>query len=76
MQSDRRPWVAGMDLGPTLFWGGLSPEEHKQASQLLAEKRKLEAEVKSLESGQLAFAGKFRQPDEIHLLTGVILNNR
>ena len=66
--SDRRPWIAGMDLGPTFVLGGLSPEETQQASVLLDRKRKLEGQIKSLETGQLAFAGKFRTPDEIHLL--------
>jgi len=67
--SDRRPWRAGMDLGPTFVLGGLSPKETEQANQLLALKRTLEASIKSLETGQLAFAGKFRKPDEIHLLS-------
>ena len=67
--SDRRPWRAGMDLGPTFVLGGLSTQESEQANQLLAQKRKLEANIKSLETGQLAFAGKFRTPDEIHLLS-------
>ena len=67
--SDRRQWRAGMDLGPTFVLGGLSTKETEQANKLLAQKRQLEASIKSLESGQLAFAGKFRTPDEIHLLT-------
>ncbi len=66
--TDRRPWRAGMDLGPSFNLGGLSTEEAKQAGSLLQRKRQLEADIKILETGQLAFAGKFRQPDEIHLL--------
>ena len=67
--SDRRQWRAGMDLGPTFVLGGLSAKESEQANKLLAQKRTLEARIKSFESGQLAFAGKFRKPDEIHLLS-------
>ncbi len=37
---------------------------------------RVEAEIKALETGQLAFAGKFRAPDEIHLLIAAIPNNR
>ena len=66
--SDRRPWIAGMDLGPAFSIAGLMGDDLQAASKLLDEKRKLEAKIKSLETGQLAFAGKFRTPDAIHLL--------
>ncbi len=67
--SDRRKWIAGMDLGPAFVLGGLKPEEARAAGQLLEDKRKLESQIKALKTGQMAFAGKFRQPDQIHLLT-------
>ncbi len=66
--SDRRKWLAGMDLGPQFVLGGLSAEETTSATRLLDEKKKLETQIRSLEAGQLAFAGKFRAPDEIYLL--------
>lgn len=66
--TDRRAWIAGMDLGPTFILAGFAAEEATQARKLLDRKRALEAQIKSLENGQLAFAGKFRMPDKIHLL--------
>ncbi len=66
--TDRRPWIAGMDLGPTFSLAGLMGDELTAASKLLDEKRALEGKIKSLETGQLAFAGKFRAPDAIQLL--------
>jgi mono/diheme cytochrome c family protein len=47
---------------------GLSPEEAKEATALLQEKTKLEASMKTMDSGLKAFAGTFRTPDDIHLL--------
>lgn len=47
---------------------GLIGQEAAEAKQLLAEHGKLEKKLKQLETGQLVFAGKFRKPDEIHLL--------
>ena len=67
--SDRRPFVAGTTIDPVFTLSGLPLEESKAASRLLDEKQKLEANIKAAEQGQLAFAGKFRTPDEIHLLT-------
>lgn len=67
--SDRRKWIAGMDLGPAFVLGGLTQEETAQAAAFLDRKRALEAQIKSYETGQLAFAGKFRAPDDIRLLS-------
>ena len=47
---------------------GLSADDAKQARELLAQKRKLEARIATATNAQLAFAGKFRKPDAIHLL--------
>ncbi len=66
--TDRKPWVAGIDLGPSFRLAGLSVEDRSDAEQLLNEKRSLEIQIKSLESGQLCFAGKFRSPDTIYRL--------
>ncbi|RBP37364.1 cytochrome c [Roseimicrobium gellanilyticum] len=48
---------------------GLSKEEAAEARKLMGERRPLEAAIKSAEEGGKAFAGKFRTPDEIHLLS-------
>ena len=66
--SDRKPFIAGMAIDPTFTLSGLPPDEVTEATALLNEKQKLEAQVKSAEEGQVAFAGKFRMPDEIRLL--------
>ena len=66
--SDRKPFIAGMAIDPTFTLSGLPPDEAKDATALMNEKQKFEAQLKSAEEGQLAFAGKFRAPDEIHLL--------
>ena len=66
--SDRRPFVSGMDTGPSFTLAGLAPAEAAEAKRLLDEKQSLAAKIKAAEAGQLAFAGKFRAPDTIHLL--------
>ena len=66
--TDRRPHVAGEGRGPGFTVAGLTPEDTETAHRLLREKATLEAKIKTIESGQLAFAGKFRAPDEIRLL--------
>ena len=66
--TDRRPHVAGEGRGPGFTVAGLTPEDTETANRLLREKNALEAKIKTVESGQLAFAGKFRAPDEIRLL--------
>ena len=66
--TDRRPFVSGMDTGPSFTLAGLAPAEVTEAKRLLDEKQALAAKIKAAESGQLAYAGKFRTPDKIHLL--------
>jgi hypothetical protein len=66
--TDRRPFVAGMGPGPEFATVGLPASEALEANRLMAEKTALEAKLQAAESGQLAFAGKFRAPDAIHLL--------
>jgi hypothetical protein len=66
--TDRRKFDPA-DKKPVAFsTQGLSQEEAKAATALMREKKALEAKLKAAENGQKAFAGKFRQPDEIHLL--------
>lgn len=66
--SDRRPFVAGAAIDPVFALSGLPADEARAAGSLLEQKQKLEAQVKFTEQGQLAFAGSFRQPDDIRLL--------
>jgi hypothetical protein len=66
--SDRRPHIAGMSLGPAFTLEGLAPDEVELAEALLAEIKSLQNRLKSASSGQVVFAGKFRQPDAIYLL--------
>ena len=67
--SDRQPFVAGGKVGASFTLAGLSPEEASVASRLMDEKQLLEQQIKATQQGQLAFAGKFRGPDKIHLLS-------
>lgn len=48
---------------------GLSKEEAAEARKLMEERSPLEAAIKNAEEGGKAFAGRFRVPDEIHLLS-------
>ncbi|MFM8261074.1 MAG: PSD1 and planctomycete cytochrome C domain-containing protein [Pirellula sp.] len=47
---------------------GLSVSESKAIQELQAERSRLQAQRRSTEENQKAFAGKFRKPDQIHLL--------
>jgi len=48
---------------------GLSPNEAAMATALIAEKQSIEPQLKLLSEMQLAFAGTFRAPDSIRLLS-------
>ncbi len=67
--TDRRPHIAGVGRGPAFSLSGLTADDTKAAGAILAEKTKLEAKIRAAENGRLAFAGKFRTPDPIHLLS-------
>ena len=47
---------------------GLSTGEAQEAARLMEEKKALEQKIKTTGAGRVAFAGKFRAPDKIHLL--------
>ncbi len=66
--TDRRPFIAGAAIDPIFILSGLPTDDAKSAGDLLGQKQQLEAQIKMKEQGQLAFAGKFRTPDEIRLL--------
>jgi mono/diheme cytochrome c family protein len=53
---------------PSFSTKGLSPEETAEANHLVGERAKVEAKLKQDESDGKVFAGKFRAPDDIHLL--------
>jgi Protein of unknown function (DUF1553)/Protein of unknown function (DUF1549)/Planctomycete cytochrome C len=67
--SDRIPFVAGTSPSTSINTTGLPPAEAAAATELSKQKVELESKLKQLESAQLVFAGRFRAPDEIHLLT-------
>lgn len=66
---DRQAYDARAQSAPVAFSAqGLGQDEAAEAKRLLAEKRPLEARLKTLEAAQKVFAGSFRAPDAIHLL--------
>ncbi len=65
--SDRATKPSG-DKAAQITLAGLTSEEARQATQLRDEKKDLEGKIRTSEEGRLAFAGKFRTPDKIHLL--------
>ncbi len=65
--SDRATKSSG-DKAAQITLAGLKPEEVREATQLLDDKKSLEGRIRASEESRLAFAGKFRTPDEIHLL--------
>ena len=68
--NDRRAFVPGENKPrPAAFsTAGLGADEAKKAGALLAERKDLEAKIAAATAGQMAFAGTFRTPDNIHLL--------
>lgn len=66
--SDRRPYQVGIGPGPEFAFEGLPENEVKEVRRLINERSSLLAKIQAGQQGQLAFAGTFRQPDEIHLL--------
>jgi hypothetical protein len=66
--SDRRPYAAGDNKPVAFSTEGLSVTEAEHASQLLARKKELVAQIPMTIVGQMAFAGTFRTPDVIRLL--------
>ena len=68
--TDRRGYLPGESQAkPAAFsTAGLRADEAKKADALLARRKALEAKIAAATAGQMAFAGKFRKPDDIHLL--------
>ncbi|MFU7558959.1 PSD1 and planctomycete cytochrome C domain-containing protein [Roseiconus sp. JC912] len=66
--TDRQPWNPDRPSEKSFTVGGLPEQDARDASRLLRQKKKLESRIAKLQNRQKAFAGQFRQPDEIHLL--------
>jgi hypothetical protein len=66
--TDRAAYVPGKDKPGVFPLDGLNEEDVKTAERLLAEKKRLTARAAVVTRGSVAFAGKFRKPDDIHLL--------
>lgn len=66
---DRRSANPGAEAGSVFSTAGLTEVEAAAAGRLLEEKQALEAKIQAAESGPRAFAGQFRQPDRIRLLS-------
>ena len=65
--SDRAAKPPGDKASPFSI-AGLNAGEAKEATRLMDEKKSLEGNILASAEGRLAFAGKFRAPDKIHLL--------
>jgi hypothetical protein len=66
--SDRRPFRPGSEEKNDFSTEGLSATEAAEAKALRGKRDRLEREAKAKDVEILAFAGKFREPDEIRLL--------
>ena len=69
--ADRNPFKPGGSRNASVAFStaGLQPEEARQANALISEKKQFEQQIKSAISAQKAFAGVFRKPDTIRLLS-------
>lgn len=67
--TDRHPWISGTKRSNAFTTTGLDADETREVKRLLQEKRELEEKIKDYETGRMAFAGTFRKPDDIHLLS-------
>lgn len=65
--SDRAIKSSG-DKSGQITLAGLNASETREATRLMDEKKSLEGKIRASEENRLAFAGKFRTPDKIHLL--------
>jgi hypothetical protein len=67
--SDRKPYRPEDSEPLPVSTAGLSAEEAQVAERLAAEKKSLEQRIAAAAAVRTAFVGKFRTPDDIHLLT-------
>ncbi|MBX7168007.1 MAG: PSD1 and planctomycete cytochrome C domain-containing protein [Pirellulales bacterium] len=66
--TDRQPYVAGQAPSPGNSVAGMSAADAAEAARLMAARSETERSLAATIPGRVAFAGKFRAPDEIHLL--------
>jgi len=66
--TDRVPFDPKEKKSTDFTTNGLAPDEVAAAKKLMNERGPLEAKLKSATNAQKVFAGKFRDPDMIHLL--------
>ena len=67
--TDRQSWDAEAAPVAEFTTAGLSFDEMQTAARLLEEKKAVEAAIKAAETRPQVFAGKFRKPDDIYLLS-------
>lgn len=66
--ADRKPFQASGDAPEPFVAAELLSGAAREAKRLLEEGKRLEADVARLSAERIVFAGKFREPDEIHVL--------
>jgi len=66
--ADRQKYEPGKNASLTLVHSSLTGEELARGTELLAERKAHDAELKKLTSVPAVYAGTFRQPSAVHLL--------
>lgn len=67
--TDRATFVPDAKIPDIASIEGLPPEDIDSAKKISEQRRVLQAEITQVAAGQFAFAGKFRKPDQIKLLS-------
>ncbi|WP_233200341.1 PSD1 and planctomycete cytochrome C domain-containing protein [Blastopirellula marina] len=67
--TDRQPFEAGKNARAPIDVESLSSDDQQQVRQRLAERAALEQKLSQLHQSQVVFAGQFRQPDDIRVLS-------
>ncbi|MCB1207850.1 MAG: DUF1553 domain-containing protein [Verrucomicrobiales bacterium] len=67
--TDRQPFDVKGKTTPSFTTQGLDKDEAAEATRLMEERRPLEQVIAKASSDQKVFAGTFRDPDDIHLLS-------
>lgn len=67
--SDRQKYDPSNKTPPAFSSHGLTEDQTREAKSLLQEKADLAAKIEAAHNAQYVFAGKFREPDEIHVLS-------
>lgn len=67
--SDRAKSTNTPASSPAISLAGLGAADAAEATRLMQSRKELERELKATVEGRMAFAGTFRPPDDIHLLS-------